>query len=152
MSAVVSHAALNLPVEDLAVATYTFNSGLVAELTASFCFVAADTSIEIYGKRGTVLVSAVDLASRDITRERFVRICRRHPASIGRVEPQWETVAITPQFKVGQFHQQSAHAFVLCLLGGTPAPVSLDNGLQALRMIEAAYQSAHTGRSVSIQI
>ena len=62
VTAVVSSAALGLPVEDLGIATFTFPSGLVAELTASFSFAAADVSIELYGTGGTVLVSGVDLA------------------------------------------------------------------------------------------
>jgi predicted dehydrogenase len=145
VTAVVSHAALGLQVEDLGVATFGWHSGLVAELTASFCFAAADVSIELYGSLGTVLVSAVDLASRDITHGHFVRIHRRAPGGQPDGAPAWETVAITPQFKVGQFHQQNALAFIDCLVGGTAPPVSLDDGQRALRMIDSAYRAALSG-------
>jgi predicted dehydrogenase len=143
--ATVSDAALGLEVEDLGIATFEFASGMVAELTASFCFAAADTSIELYGSRGTALVSAVDLASRDVTRENFVRICRRDLVAAPDAPPAWETVPLVPQFKRGQFHQQGAAAFVDCLVNGSAPAAGLAEGINALAMIEAAYESARAG-------
>src|SRR4029078_6822566 len=46
---VTSDAAFSLPVEDLGVATFRWANGLVAELTSSFTFAAADASVELYG-------------------------------------------------------------------------------------------------------
>ncbi len=146
VSAVISSVALGLGVEDLGVATFTFASGLVAELTASFTFAAADVSIELYGTQGTVLVGGVDLASRDITQDNFVRIYRS-----AQQERRWETVPLTPRFKVGQFHQQNALAFVDCLERGVPPPITVDDGLRALNMIMAAYTAARTGRTQRIE-
>jgi predicted dehydrogenase len=148
VTALTSHAALDLGVEDLGIATYRFDNGLVAELTASFCFAAADSSIEFYGRQGTVLVSAVDLASRDVTDAGFVRICRRATPDTA---PRWETIPLTPQFKRGQFHQQSARAFFEGLRDGSPFPAGFEEGARALRMIEAAYESARSGRTVTFQ-
>lgn len=155
VSAVISDAALGLPVEDLGIATFTFPGGLVAELTASFSFAAADASIELYGSGGTVLVSAVDLASRDITSSDFVRIYRRRADPITGVPssgppPRWETVPLTPRFKLGEFHQQNAIVFADCLEQGTPPPVTVDDGLRALRMIDAAYRAARSGHRQEI--
>lgn len=153
VTAVTSDAALGLAVEDLGIATYRFASGLLAELTASFTFAAADVSIELYGSGGTVLVSAVDLASRDITAADFVRIYRRTAAPAGGAgmdppagERRWETVPLTPRFKLGEFHQQNALAFLDCLERGTPPPITVDDGLRALRMIDGAYRAARTGQ------
>jgi predicted dehydrogenase len=146
VTAIVSNAALGLAVEDLGIALFQFASGLVAELTSSFTFAAADTSIEIYGTRGTVLVSGVDLASRDITHEGFLRIFRTDAA-----ERRWDIEPITPRFKLGEFHQQNALAFVDCLERGTPPPITLDDGLRAARMIDAAYAAARTGQRQLIQ-
>lgn len=179
VTALTSHATLDLDVEDLGIATYRFASGLLAELTASFTFVAADVSIEFYGSDGTVLVSAVDLASRDITASNFVRIHRRAAApaserapvavsasvaapasaSVAAVattagagvdpragEPRWETVSLTPRFKLGEFHQQNALAFLDCLERGTPPPITVDDGVRALRLIDGAYRAARTGQ------
>ncbi|MEP6701588.1 MAG: Gfo/Idh/MocA family oxidoreductase [Betaproteobacteria bacterium] len=141
VTAVVSNAALGLGVEDLGIATYTYASGMLAELTASFTFAAADVSIELYGTGGTVLVSGVDLASRDITQGDYVRIYRTNQP-----ERRWQTVPLTPRFKQGEFHQQNALAFVDCLENGSPPPVTLDDGLRAVKMIAATYEAARTGQ------
>lgn len=141
VTAVVSSAALGLPVEDLGIATFTFPSGLVAELTASFGFAAADVSIELYGTEGTVLVAGVDLASRDITHDGYVRRFRNDQP-----ERRWQVVPITPRFKLGAFHEQNAAVFLDCIEHGTPPPVSIDDGVRAFRMINAAYEAARTGR------
>jgi predicted dehydrogenase len=146
VTATISDAALRLPVEDLGIAVFEFASGLVAELTSSFSFAAADASIELYGTRGTVLVSGVDLASRDITHDGFVRIWRADDA-----ERRWEVVPLTPRFKLGQFHQQNALAFVDCLERGTPPPITIDDGVRAMKMIDAAYVAARTGRRQAIE-
>ena len=138
--ATMSHAALGLPVEDLGIATYGWTNGMLAELTASFTFAAADASIELYGTQGTILVSGIDLASRDITHEGFVRRYRSdQPAR------QWETVALTPRFKLGQFHQQNALAFLDALERGAPPPITVHDGERAVRMIAAAYEAARSG-------
>jgi predicted dehydrogenase len=141
VTARISDAALRLPVEDLGIAIFDFPSGLVAELTASFSFAAADASIEFYGTRGTLLVAGVDLASRDITEDAFVRVwLAEYPRRAWRTEP------LIPRFKLGQFHHQNALAFVDSLAAGTPPPVGLDDGLRALKMIDAAYVAARTGQ------
>ena len=139
-TAVVSDAALGLEVEDLAVATWRWSSGMLAELTASFTFAAADASIELYGTQGTVLISGVDLASRDITPSAFVRRYR-----FGSEPRQWEIVPLVPRFKIGEFHHQNALAFLDALQRGVPPPVTIEDGLNALRMIEAAYAAAASG-------
>lgn len=146
VTARISDAALRLPVEDLGIAIFDFPSGLVAELTASFSFAAADVSIELYGTRGTLLVAGVDLASRDITDSQFVRVWHTD-------DPQraWRTESLVPRFKLGQFHQQNALAFVDSLAAGTPPPIGLDDGLRAMQMIDAAYVAARTGQRQAIR-
>ena len=141
VSAMVSNATLGLEVEDLGIATFRYASGMLAELTASFCLAAADTSIEMYGTEGTVLVSGVDLASRDITTEAFVRIFRRNQGERG-----WQKVPLVPRFKLGGFHQQNAVVFADCLERGELPPTSVEDGRRASAMIAAAYRAAQTGR------
>lgn len=144
--ATVSHAALGLPVEDLGIATYAWRNGMLAELTASFTFAAADASIELYGTQGTILVSGIDLASRDITHEGFVRRYRSdQPAR------EWETVALTPRFKLGEFHQQNALAFLDALERDEPPPITVYDGERAVRLIAAAYEAARSGRLQAIE-
>jgi predicted dehydrogenase len=140
-----SNAALGLEVEDLGVALFRWKSGLVAELTSSFTFAAADTSIELYGTGGTLLVSAVDLASRDITESGFVRLYR-----MGSEPRRWETVDLVPRFKQGQFHHQNATGFLDALLREGPPPITLEDGVSAGRMIDAAYRAAANGCAVEV--
>jgi predicted dehydrogenase len=146
VTAVTSDAALGLPVEDLAIAVFRHASGLVTEITSSFTFAAADASIELYGTHGTVLVSGVDLASRDITHEGFVRVFVTSAA-----QRRWQVESLVPRFKQGQFHQQNALSFVDCLERGTPPPVTIDDGVRAMKMIDAAYAAARTGRMQTIE-
>ena len=65
VTAITSNALLGLGVEDLAIATYRYADGMVAELTTSWSFVAAENSIEVYGDKGSALIGGVDLASKD---------------------------------------------------------------------------------------
>jgi predicted dehydrogenase len=142
VTCVTSRATLALSVEDLGVATFEFGSGMLAELTASFAFAAAEASIELYGTKGAVLVSGVDLASRDITSGSFVRRYRHAGPAADR---EWEIVPITPRFKLGGFHQQNAIAFVDALESGAAFPTSVEDGLRAVKMIMAAYRAAESG-------
>ena len=145
VTAVTSSATLQLGVEDLGIATFAYANGMLAELTSSFTFAAADASIELYGTHGTVLVAGIDLASRDITRGGFVR--RYHTSD---PERKWETMDLTPRFKVGEFHQQNAIAFLDALDNGAAPPITVDDGLRAVAMIMAAYRAAATGQRQAI--
>lgn len=150
VTAVTSRAALNLGVEDLGIATFRYAGGMLAELTSSFTFAAADASVELYGTKGTVLVSGVDLASRDITPGRFVRRYLRHDDE--QTPREWEIVPLTPRFKTGGFHQQNALAFIDALERRAPPPITVDDGMRAVAMIMAAYRAAETGQRQGIGV
>lgn len=134
-----------LETDETATALFRWKNGLLAELTSSVLLSAADISIEIYGTKATVLLSGVDLASRDITQKGFLRISVEN--SVGR---HWEELEIVPQFKQGRFHHQSAIHFVKCLRTGEKPPAGLGEGRAALMMIESAYRAARTGQRQSI--
>lgn len=139
VSAVTSRAALGLEVEDTAVATFGYASGLIAEVATGWCFAGADNSIEIYGTRGSLLLSGVDLASRDARETDFLRVLDREEGA------GWVASPTVPRFKTGIFHEHVAFAFVEALRRGGPMPVTLDDGLRAFAMIDAAYRAAATG-------
>jgi predicted dehydrogenase len=141
----VAHQTLGLEVEDLGIAVFCWASGLVGEITSSFTFAAADTSVELYGTGGTLLLSGVDLASRDINGKDFLRRYQRE-----QTDRQWETLDVVPRFKLGQFHQQNAIAFLDALEGDMPPPITVRDGLAACRMIDAAYRAAKSGTRVAI--
>ncbi len=129
-----------LAVDETAVAVFRYPNGMTAELTASFLFSAADTSIEIYGTKATALLSGVDLASRDITDGGYLRV-----SSDGPDGKRWDVIAVTPQFKLGQFHHQNAIGFLHCLRTGVEPAAGIADGRAALLMIEAAYRAAANG-------
>ena len=157
---------LGLEVEDVGVAVYRWPSGLIGEIASSFTFAAADTSVELYGTQGTLLLAGVDLASRDITSERFLRRYVTGVASTGLgsdakagsdrkmgSDPAvrvWETLDMVPRFKVGHFHHQNAIAFVDALERGDPPPIPIADGVRAGRMIDAAYRAAASGTRVEV--
>ena len=141
VTASISSAALSLPVEDTASALFHYDSGLLAEVTTSWCFAAADVSVEIYGTRGTILLSGVDLASRPTREEGFLRIYRSGSG--------WSASATVPHFKTGVFHEHVALAFADALPTGN-MPVTLEDGWKASAMIDAAYRSARSGKKERI--
>jgi predicted dehydrogenase len=136
---------LGLAVEDQAIAVFDYADGMLAEIVSSFTFVAADISIELYGTEGTALVGGVDLASRDITQAGFLRVYRR-----GQEPRGWDVSPIVPRFKQGRFHHQNAIAFAQALASGASPPIGLADGLGALRMICAAYESIRGAARVAI--
>ncbi len=144
--ATTANALAGLRVEDGATALYSYADGMTAEITASFLFAAADTSIEVYGTHGTVLISGVDLASRDITEGRFMRSCTDAEG-----ERHWVTHDVVPRFKLGQFHHQNAIAFAACLRGDRRPPATAEDGRNALLLILRAYDSARSGRRQTVR-
>ena len=136
---------LGLDVEDQAIAIFDYPDGMLAEITASFTFAAADISIEIYGSEGTALVSGVDLASRDITPSGFLKIFKR-----GQLDRVWNVSPLVPQFKIGQFHHQNAIAFADALRRNVPPPVTLEDGLRSAMMIFRAYDAIRTSARTHI--
>ena len=137
---------LGLAVEDTAVATYRWADGLVANVSTGWMFHAADSSVEIYGTEGSVLLSGVDIASRDVAgNPAALRFSTMKDA-----ERRWSELPIVPQFIIGKFHHQNAIAFVESLTARKPPLIGLEDGRGALAMILAAYEAARRGATVNI--
>jgi predicted dehydrogenase len=145
VSAALSSAALGLPVEDTAAATFRYADGVIAEVSTSWCFTAADVSIEIFGTEGTILLGGVDLASRPTRETDFLRVFRKGGARAG-----WTSSGTVPSFKTGVFHEHVAWAFADALRHDKPMPVTLEDGWRAFAMIEAAYRAAASGGTQTI--
>ncbi|MEM7403819.1 MAG: Gfo/Idh/MocA family oxidoreductase [Pseudomonadota bacterium] len=150
--AAVSNLALAHSVEDLGVAVFLYDNGPICELAASGTFAAGDNSVEIFGTKGTAVLSGVDLASRDVTQGSFLKVCRLTEENL--TDPttrQWEVSSMTPGFQsTPEFHQQNPLQFIKALVNGEPAPVSVRDGLRSLQMIVSAYEAARTGTTVRI--
>lgn len=138
--ATISSSIFDLPVEDTAAAIFRYADGMIAEVTTSWAFAAADTSIEIYGTEGTILLGGVDIASRPTRESDFVRVFRRDAGG-----GSWVSSPTVPHFKTGIFHEHVAWAFAKALKAGGAMPVTLEDGRQAFAMIDAAYRSVRSG-------
>ena len=147
VTATLSAATAGLAAEDTGIAVYAYKQGLLAEIVSSCVFQAADASIEIYGDQGTAIVAGVDLASRDLTADGHLKVF--HATQAERV---WQVSDTVPRFKAGEFHHQNLFNFTSTLREGTPPPVSVDDGIRALSLIEAAYAAARTGSRQTIDI
>ncbi len=141
VTAMVSHAALGLAVEDTGLALFRWDNGMIAELATGWSFQAADASIEIFGTKGTALLAGVDLGSKDHTESGYLRLY-----SSDQEDRAWRASPIVPRFKIGGFHQQNALAFLDALTTGAAPPITLEDGRRALAMILAAYAAAASGR------
>jgi myo-inositol 2-dehydrogenase/D-chiro-inositol 1-dehydrogenase len=142
VTAMTSNAALALAVDDTASATFRWADGLIAEVATGWQFQAADSSVELYGSKGSAVLSGVDIASRDTqSNSPYLRVC-----IAGDGERRWSTVPLTPRFVEGRFHHQSMHAFITCLVESKPPPITFADGEGALAMILAAYAAARSGR------
>jgi predicted dehydrogenase len=143
--AMTANATFGAPLEDAAIAVFRFASGLLVELAPSWCYPAADNSIELYGTGGTAILSGVDLASRDLTESGFLKTYR-----VGQPARRWQVSPLVPRSKSGTHHQQVAQQFLATLRAGTPPPITLEDGRRALTLILAAYEAASTGRTVPV--
>lgn len=151
--------AQGLKVEDTAVAIYRFESGLLAEVTSCWHFMAAENSIEIFGTNGSIVVSGVDLGSRDVTEGGYLKYYI-HPTIeesggdvLGPKDREWKISDIVPQFKTDTevFHRNVAAAFINAIAEGVEPPVTIKDGRRAVEMIVAAYKSADSGRVEKIE-
>ena len=139
-------------VEDLGVAIFTFENGLICELAASNTFAAGDNSVEIFGTNGTAVLSGIDLASRDVTDGAYLKVCHLSEGNLQDVTTrQWTISDIVPRFKTTpQFHQQNPIQFIEALVQGVEPPNTIEDGRLSLQMILLAYESAMTGQRMPI--
>lgn len=144
--AITSNAALGLPLDDTAIALFGYSSGTIAEISTSGTFVAAEESIEVYGTKGSAILSGVDLASRDFAKQPYLKVFYR-----GEERGRWQGSEITPFFGQGNFHQQGPLLFFKCLRHEAEPVVSLDQGWKSLAMIEAAYRAARSDHRQNIE-
>jgi predicted dehydrogenase len=144
--AMTSDGTLGLPLEDTALAIFQYNSsGTLAEIATSGTMVAAQESIGVYGTGGTAIISGVDLASRDFTRDKYLKVFYH-----GDERGEWAGPDTVPYFKQGNFHQQVPLHFFKVLTGQAESVVSLEDGWKSVAMIQAAYDAVRNGEAQSI--
>lgn len=148
LRAAVSNAQLGLPVDDTALVIAGYPDGRLAELAISWAFVAADSSIEVHGERGSAVLGGVDLASRDLASEPPLRVCVERP-SAGR-RRAWQAIDVRPAFQGGDFHQLPVRRFLADLRHGRQPDIGLDDARRSLELVAAASEAARTGGTVEL--
>ena len=159
VSCVMNNMVAGLEVEETATAFFRFANGLIAEITSSWHFLSAENSVEIYGSNGSLVLSGVDLGSRDLTRQGFlkyyirpVRETKNGNLSVDLIDRVWQISKTIPQFKqdTDVFHQNVAKAFVDFAAKGDEPPVTLNDGIRAVEMILSAYRAAESGKTENV--
>ncbi len=155
VTCVMSDTAQKLGVEDVATAIYQYSSGMMAEITSAWHFLGAENSIEIFGTNGAIVVSGVDLGSRDLTETGFLKyfilpdVVETGGDPLGPMDRQWTISDTVPQFKRDTeiFHRNVADAFIDALINGKEPPITIVDGRRAVEMILAAYKAAASGKT-----
>ncbi len=136
-------------IEDNGVFIYRYASGMLGVHQSSWTELAAPTTIELFGERGTIMATGTDIPSaRSIgPDEPPLRIWRQNSVRPG--TGQWETPPVKlPERRLSG----TAHAFADMLAGDLPSPCDARTGRAAVEMVLAGYQSSRTGRAVSLPL
>lgn len=139
--------AFDLQVEDSALATLRYDSGLVAEIATSNLFLAAENSVELYGTKGSLTIRGIDLASKAFSPEPILRVYK-----LGETRGEWREIDAETRFGTPLFHQQGPHHFIDCLKRGTAPVVDEVAGAQSLAIIAAGYRSHESGRAEPVSM
>ena len=158
VTCVMSDSAQKLGVEDVATAIYKFSDGMMAEITSAWHFLGAENSVEIFGTNGAIVLSGVDLGSRDLTESGFLKyfilpdVAETGGDPLSPMDRRWTIPDIVPQFKRNTevFHQNVAGAFIDALVNDREPPITVVDGRRAVEMILAAYKAAASGKTETI--
>ncbi len=130
--------------EDTAVATLRFENGAVGVIEASTSIQpAADRKVEIHGEKGTAILDGdafrvVRAGDAPVETEPD-----RKPKSGGAASPL-QNFSVEP-------HRKQFEAIVQAVLRNETPPVSGEESLQALAVVQSIYESARTGLTVDVQ-
>jgi len=121
---------------DTAVVTLTYTDGRMAVIKNSRrAGYGYDQRLEVLGSGG--LLQAENMLENTVVKST--------PEGVSSARPTYFFLE-----RYMQAYQAEWAAFVEVLLGGSPPPVSLDDGVRALAMAEAAMQSFNAGRPVDL--
>lgn len=139
--------------EDTAVVILRFENGGMAELVISWAVTGGmDVRLEVFGKEGTAYVSTTGDAGG-------VRV-HSHPGYGKAVEEEaslkphvistkgWSFPS--PDDVLQQGHAYEVKHFIDCVKGLDEPKSTLEEGLRALTLVEAIYESARTGKAVEL--
>lgn len=123
-----------IPMRDYALVTIRFKSGVIAHVEGSWCQPSEfGTSVEVAGSEGLLSFNSREASS--------IRIDLRteNGASVSYESP----------FGMSPLKDELTH-FIDSIESGTPPAVKPEDGLEAVRIAEAALKSIHTGHPVTL--
>lgn len=151
-------------VEDNGVLLYRYADGMIGVHQSSWTELAATSTVELFGDRGTIVANGTDISSARslVGGASPLRLWRhnargpagdRPPGAAGTnpaASPgEWISLdAQLPQSRLAG----TAQAFVDLLVGGGPSPADARTARLAVEMVLAGYQSSHQGRTVGLPL
>lgn len=133
--------------DDNGVAVYRFSKGEIGMLVNSSTMLAAESTSEFYGDRGTILHNYGDAPSSALPRPPGATALRIYRAGAG----DWEDLGLAADTP----HATRIRAVprpLIDYLHGQGAPLATaEDGRVCIEMVLAAYQSAHEGRRVRFE-
>jgi len=135
VQAVAANVAQKVPIEDFGLMHLSVRDKVFGEITASYSLKVCENLVEWYGTKGTAVIGyggddLPDLRYKAEGAEKWTVVdCRRHP---------------------DRFTGEIRH-FLECVRLGRRPSVTVEDGLQAARIAAAVYESAATGRRVTVR-
>lgn len=132
----------HLEVEDNALLTMEFEGNVLGTLQTSWTESAAGPAIEIYGDKGAIIATGTDISSTRYMPEGtpLISLFRTETETWEYPEVELVTARAVPP----------PNAFIDCLVQGAPSPVPVEDARTAVAMAMAAYESARTGKKISL--
>lgn len=132
--------------DDQGAAIFRYADGTLAIVESSFTCLAAENTTEIIGEKGSIIQNYGDVPSCNHPREAVPSGLKWHLQGT----PGWTYSDIPSPASHGQRIAGLAQPLAEFLHGRRPAIATAQEGLQALRMIAASYESSQTGRLVEL--
>ncbi len=137
-------------VEDTALLQLVFDSGAAGMIDVSFAVpgLAGEYVLEVYGSKGAIK-GKYSLSQKPGGE---FRICLIEEEGVATTERTYESGYKPLELEPRNTYQAEIEAFSRAVLEGGPAPVSAEDGLWNHVVVEAAYESARTGRPIEPRI
>jgi len=141
-----------IEVEDAAVATLRFRNGAIGTLVATTCaFPGLSTRIEIFGKDGSAVIDGDQLVYRKMKSEITEDGGNDNPIPNVTTNPGGASTAADPTAIEAEGHIKQMNDMIAAIEENREPIINGEEGYKPLEIILAIYESARTGRAVTIK-
>ena len=135
----------NVGGDDLTAAVCEFDSGALGTVTAAYC--AGGDELSLYGTKGSIFIDDFKYVTLTLSEP-------WHGSSITYNTPGERKMIEMPYWSRSLFDAKNPYdqhvAFIKAVQNSDPAPIPLQVGLDDMKIVRAVYESAQTGKSVSV--